>query len=85
MYYMDYKNFSTNSFKEDLTLSLDHINKGFDYFEDTFMKTFNRCAPMKKKFVRANEVSCMTKVREAIMKRSEIESKYLKNKKHENL
>ena len=85
MYYMDYKNFSTNSFKEDLTLSLDHINKGFDYFEDTFMKTFNRCAPMKKKFVGANEVPCMTKVREAIMKRSEIESKYLKNKKHENL
>ena len=29
IYYWDYKNFSTNSFREDLTLSLDRINKGF--------------------------------------------------------
>ena len=29
MYYRDYKNFNTNSFREDLTLSLDRINKGF--------------------------------------------------------
>ena len=34
MYYRDYKNFSTNSFREDLTLSLDRINKGF-YFLKT--------------------------------------------------
>ena len=54
MYYWDFKNFSTNSFREDLTLSLVRINKSFDSFEDTFMKTFNRHAPMKKKFVRAN-------------------------------
>ena len=43
---------------------------------------------MKKKFVRSNEVPYMTKaLREAIMKRSELESKYLKSKssKHENL
>ena len=43
---------------------------------------------MKKKFVRANELPYMTKtLRKAIIKRSELESKYLKNKlsKHENL
>ena len=35
---------------------------------------------MKKKFVRANEVPYMTKgLRKAIMKRSELKSKYLKN------
>ena len=86
MYYRDYKTFSTNSFREDLTLSLDRINKDFDSFEDTFMKTLNIHAPMKKKFVRANEVPYMTKaLRKAIMKRSEFESKYLKNKSYQNM
>ena len=66
-YYRDYKNFSSNSFRKDLTLSLDRINKGFDSFEDTFMKTLNRHAPMKKRFVRANEVPYMTQaLRKAI-------------------
>ena len=43
---------------------------------------------MKKKLVRANEVPYMTKaLRKAIMKRSELQSKYLKNKssKHQYL
>ena len=86
MYYWDFKNFSTNSFREDLTLSLDRINKGFDSFEDTFMKTLNRHAPMKKKSVTTNEVPYMTKaLRKVIMKRSELESKYLKNKSYQNM
>ena len=81
-YYRDYKTFNTNYFREGLTLSLDRISKGFD----TFMKTFNRHAPMKKKFVRANEVPYMTKAqRKEIMKRSELESKYLKNKNYQNM
>ena len=85
-YYRDYKNFNSNSFREDLTLSLDRINKGFDSFEDTFLKTLNRHMPMKKKFVRANVVPYMTKAqRKTIMKRSELESKYLKNKSYQNL
>ena len=80
LYYRDYKNFSINSFREDLTLSLDRINKGFDSFEDTFMKALNRYAIMKKNFVRANEVPYMTKAfRKATMKRSRLESKYLIN------
>ena len=86
MYYSDYKNFSTSSFREDLTLSLDRINKGFDSFEDTFMKNLNRHAPVKKKFVRAAEVPYMTKaLRKANMERSELESKYLKNKSYQNI
>ena len=84
MYYRYYKNFSTNSFREDLTLSLDRINKGFDSFGDTFMKTLNRHA--KKKFLRANEVPYMTKaLRKAIMKRSELERKYLKNESYQKM
>ena len=82
IYYRDYQNFSTNSFREDLTLSLNSINKAFNSFEDTFMKTFNRRARMKKQFFRANGVPYMSR---AIMKRSELESKYLKNKSHQNM
>ena len=83
MYYRDYKNFSTNSFRDDLTLSFDRINKGFDSSQDTSMKTLDRHAPMKKKFVKTNEVPYMTKaLRKAIMKRSVLESKYLKNKSY---
>ena len=39
----------------------DRANKDYGSFEDTFMKTLDRHAPMKKKFVRANEVPYMTK------------------------
>ena len=86
MYYRDYKNFTTNSLGEVLTLSLDCINKEFHSFEDTFIKNPNRHAPIKKKLVRANEVSYMTKaLRKAIMKRSELKSKYLKNKSCNNI
>ena len=50
------------------------------------MKTLSRHAPMKKKFVRANEVAYMTKaLRKVIMKRPELESKNLKNKGHQNM
>ena len=86
MHHRDYKNVSNNSFREDLTLSLDRISKGFDSFEDTFMKTLNRHVSMKKKFVRANEVTYITKaLQRAIMKRFEVESKYLKNKNYQNM
>ena len=48
IYYRNYKNFSTNSFREGLTLSLNRINKAFNSFKDTFMKTLNRHTRMKK-------------------------------------
>ena len=49
------------------------------------MKTLNKHAPMKNKVVRANEISYMTRpLRKAIMKRFELESKYLKNKSYQN-
>ena len=41
---------------------------------------------MKKKFVRANEIPYITKaLRKAIMKKFEVESKYLKNKNYQNM
>ena len=43
-------------------------------------------APIKSKLLRANHVPYMTKtLRKAIMKRSELEKIYVKNKTNENL
>ena len=45
----------------------------------------NKHAPLKKKFVRRNQASYMTKkLRKAIMKRSELEIGYLKNRTIDN-
>ena len=56
-----------------MVLSLQHASKDYDCFEDTFKKTLNRHAPMKKEFFRANEVPYITKTLEkVIMKRSEL-------------
>lgn len=39
----------------DLALSLDRTNKGYDFFEEPFMKTLNRHGPRKTKFGRHNK------------------------------
>ena len=50
------------------------------------MEVLNTHAPIKRKLLRANHVPYMTKaLRKAIMKRSELENKYVKNKTNENL
>ena len=85
-HYRDYKHFSTNSSRKELTLSLDRVIKGFDSSEDTFMKSLNINTPMKREFVRVNEVPHMAKaLRKSIIKRPELENKYLKNKSYQNM
>ena len=52
---------------------------GYDFLEKTFLLVLN--APMQTKMSIAAHVWCMTKtLRNAIMKRTELETKYLKNK-----
>ena len=54
--------------------------KDYDHSENIFLEILNVHAPVKKKFFRANHAPCMTKaLRKAIMKRSELKSKYFKN------
>ena len=49
------------------------------------LSILNKHAPLKKKVVRANHVPYMTKaLRKAIMKRSALENKYLRNNTTEN-
>ena len=58
----------------------------YETFEDTFLSTLNKYVPLKKKVLRANHKPYVTKaMRKAIMKRSELVTKYRKNPTDENL
>ena len=87
VYYRDYKNFDLYAFRTDLRAQLSRINeKDYYHFELTFLKVLEEHAPMKKKVLRANDKPYMTKaLRKAIMRRSTLKSKFLKNKSDDNL
>ena len=54
-------------------------------FKETVFNIFNKYAPIKKKYVRANEAPFMTKeLPKAIMKRSRLRNKFLKERAETN-
>ena len=78
----NYKN--SNSFKSDLKEQLKYT-ESYKSFENVFLNVLQRHAPLKTKVVRANHAPYMNRtLRKAIMKRSELERKYLKNRTNEN-
>ena len=84
--YRDYKNFDRLTFKRELEEKLNQQINEYKHFEQIFLEVLNTHAPIKRKLLRANHVPYMTKaLRKAIMKRSELESKHVKNKTNENL
>ena len=85
--YRDYKNFDLYNFRSDLREQLSrNSEKYYMHFETTFLKVLEQHAPMKKKVLRANNKPYMTKaLRKAIMRRSTLKTKHLKNKSSENL
>ena len=82
--YRDYKNFDDNKFRSEI------LKCNFNYTDlRTFKKTvfyiFNKYPPIKKKYVRANEASFMTKeLHKAIIKRSRSKNKFLKDRTENN-
>ena len=80
----NYKKFDRDIFKDELKLKLESITN-YESFEDVFLTILNKHAPLKKKVLRSNQAPYMTKaLRKANMRRSELESKYFKNKTNEN-
>ena len=80
--YRDYKNFDENSFKTDLKTAFSSGCDTYGEFEKTILSTLNLHAPYKKKYIRANHDPYMTKtLSKAIMRRSQLQSKYFKTKK----
>ena len=73
--YRNFINFDLNNFKNNIRTNSQLVGN-YDGFE----KVLNNHAPLKKKFIRANHVPYMTKaLRKAIMKRSQLESKYYRD------
>ena len=84
--YRDMKQFDRDAFRDDLWSKIGKLDEDYESFEDTFLSTLNKYAPIKKKILRANHKPYVTKaMRKAIMKRSELVTKYRKNPTDENL
>ena len=80
----DYKNFNRDEFKTELEEKINQNSNSideYDFFEKTILLVLNKYAPIKTKILRVSHVLYLTKtLRKAIMKRTELETKYLKNK-----
>ena len=86
--YRDYKNFNLPLFRYNLLEKLSNVNFGkvnYDTFEEIFVELLNLHAPIKQRYIRANNSPFMNKIlSKAIMTRSRLRNKYMKNPNHEN-
>ena len=81
----DYKYFDRTKFENNLHEKLSEGISNYKSFETTFIEVLNKHAPLKKKLLRANHAPYITKtLRKAIMRRSQLETKYLKTKTQTN-
>ena len=76
--YRDYKTFNIDFFKKDLRESLEnHTSYDCSCFQNIFIALLNKHEPIKKKIMRFNNNSFMSKaLRKAIMHRSKLKSIY---------
>ena len=86
--YRNYKHYSQINFRNELNHYLSRINLfhiSNDDYVSLVMEVFNRHAPLKQKYVRANDSPFVTKnLRKEHMKRSRLRNKYLKEKTENN-
>ena len=84
--YRDYKKFDQSLFRYNLLKKLNKMNDGKVYYY-TFETVFilNLHAPMKEKYMRANNSPFMNKsLHKAVMTRSRLRNKFLKNSSNAN-
>ena len=79
--YRDYKNFDNEKFRSDIC----KMNLNTTDLEGSMKTVFhifnNKHAPIKRKYIRANEAPFMTKdLHKGIMKRSKLRNKFLKSR-----
>ena len=75
MMYRGFKTFDEEIFSQELRKSLTSKTvHGYTSFEENFVGVLNKHAPLKKKVIRANHASYVTKaLKKTIMKRSYLE------------
>ena len=82
--YRNYKKYDENVFKNDLREELQKIELS-DLNYSSFENSFDQHAPIKKKYVRANDKPFMTRaLRKATMLRSRLRNKYNEDRTVEN-
>ena len=86
--YRNYKIFNEESFKNELNRELTLIdlnNAELADFQDIYLSVLNKHAPVKHKYIRANNSNFMTKnLRKEIMLRSKFRNVYLKTRTNES-
>ena len=86
--YRNYNNYSTLEFGKDLMSKLNSdatSTENYNNFQNILRDVLERHAPLKKKYLRANNSPFMTKqLRKMIMSRSRCKNTYFKNKTVEN-
>ena len=85
--YRDYKNYNSCEFNKDLKSKLNSNTSAINYnnFQNIMSEVLEQHAPLKTKYLRANNSPFMTKpLRKMIMNRSRCKNAYFKNKTVEN-
>ena len=87
--YRDYKNFSENDYRQQITYKLSligHANEiPFDIFMTTCTKTLDKAAPVKQKYVRSNQSPFLNKqILKAIMNRARLRNTFLRTRSAED-
>ena len=86
--YRDYKNFNQDLFRNELLRLLfnrNHSGINYGIFEEIVVSLLNQHAPLKKRLIRANNSPFMNKaLSKAVMNRSRLRNKFIKNPSLEN-
>ena len=83
IFYRNYKKFANLKFKEALNRELmkHDLNTDYEDFHEIVLSILNAHAPLKKKHLRANHASFVTReFRKVVMKRARLRNLYLKNR-----
>ena len=84
--YRDYRNFDNITFMNDVKDKVSHFKNedqftNFNLFKNTVFHVFENYAPLKKKYVRANQSPFINrKINKEIMKRTRLRNKFFKTK-----
>ena len=86
--YRDYKNFSENDYRQQITYELSligHANEiPFDVFMTTCKKTLDKAAPVRQKYIRSNQSPFLNKqILKTIMNRIRLRNKFLRTRSAE--
>ena len=80
----DYKNFDNVKFRYDIVPATSNVDT-FGMYKSTIFNMTNHHVPIKKKYIRANEIPFMSKLHKAITKRSRLRNIFLKHKTDNNI